>query len=213
VESIGVRDLKNGVPLRTADVIPNIAVDAETETLYVVWQDARFSNHKRDGIVFAKSVDEGMTWSAPVQVNKVPTVQAFTASVDVSEDGAVAVTYYDFRKDTPNPNVLLTDYWQITSRDGGASWRERHRGGSFDMTTAPIAGGYFVGDYEGLRHQDESFLPFFVMTNSGNLNNRTDVFAPLNEEAEDRGNSHEEINAMPQSLRERVESHRERRRH
>ena len=63
------------------------------------------------------------------------------------------------------------------------------------MTTAPIARGYFVGDYEGLGHQDESFLPFFVMTNSGNLSNRTDVFAPLSDEAGDRGNSHEEINA------------------
>ncbi len=209
VESIGVVDLKNGVPLRTGDVIPNIAVDRESGTVYVVWQDARFSNHQRDGIVFSKSVDGGLSWSAPVQVNQVPTVQAFTASIDVSEDGAVAIAYYDFRKDTPDLNVLLTDSWQLTSQDGGTTWHEQHRGGSFDMTTAPIARGYFVGDYEGLGHQDESFLPFFVMTNSGNLSNRTDVFAPLSDEAGDRGNSHEEINAAPQSLKERMESHRE----
>ena len=81
------------------------------------------------------------------------------------------------------------------------------------MTTAPISGGYFVGDYQGLGHQDESFLPFFVMANSGNLSNRTDVFAPVSEETEDRGREHEEINAMPQSLKERVQSHRERRPH
>jgi hypothetical protein len=213
VESIGVVDLKNGVPLRTGDVIPSIAVDRGSGTVYVVWQDARFSNHQRDGVVFSKSVDGGLSWSAPVQVNRVPTVQAFTAAVDVNEDGGVAVTYYDLRKDTPDPNVLLTDYWQITSEDGGATWQERHIGGSFDMTTAPVAGGYFVGDYEGLRHQDESFLPFFAMTNSGNLNNRTDVFAALSDEAEDRGNSHVEINATPRSLKERVESHRERKPH
>jgi BNR repeat-like domain len=213
VESIGVVDLKNGIPLRTGDVIPNIAVDRESGTLYVVWQDARFSDHQRDGIVLSKSVDGGLSWSAPVQVNKVPTVQAFTPSVDTTEDGAVGVTYYDLRKDTSDPNVLLTDFWQISSKDGGATWHERHRGGSFDMTTAPIAGGYFVGDYEGLGHQDETFLPFFVMTNSGNLSNRTDVFAPLGEETDDRSREHEEVNAMPQSLKERVRSHRERRPH
>lgn len=213
IDGIGVVDVKTGAPLRTGDVIPDIAVDRENGTVYVVWQDARFNNHLRDGIVLSKSVDGGLNWSAPAQVNQVPTVQAFTASVDVSADGVVAVTYYDFRKDTPDPNVLLTDYWQITSEEGGATWHERHRGGSFDMTTAPIAFGYFVGDYEGLRHQDESFLPFFVMTNSGNLSNRTDVFAPLSEEAENHAGSHEEINAMPQSLKERVESHRERRPH
>jgi len=213
VESIGVVDVKNGVFLRTGDVIPNIAVDRESGTLYVVWQDARFSNHQRDGIVFSKSVDDGLSWSAPVQVNRVPTVQAFTPSVDTTEDGAVGVTYYDLRNDTSDPKVLLTDYWQITSKDGGATWHERHRGGSFDMTTAPISGGYFVGDYQGLGHQDESFLPFFVMANSGNLSNRTDVFAPVSEETEDRGREHEEINAMPQSLKERVQSHRERRPH
>ena len=211
-QSIGVMDTKTGEPLRTGDVIPNISVDAESGTLYVVWQDSRFSNGMRDGIVFSKSVDGGLHWSNPVQVNQVPAVQAFTASIDVSESGAVAVTYYDFRNDSTDPSVLLTDYWQVTSSNGGASWHERHLGGSFDMRTAPIARGFFVGDYQGLGHQDEAFLPFFVMANSATLNNRTDVFAALSQEVEDRGNGHEEINAHPQSLKDRVESHRERRR-
>ena len=40
-----------------------------------------------------------------------------------------------------------------------------------------VAGGFFLGDYEGLDHAGRNFVPFFVMTNSGNLANRTDVFA------------------------------------
>ena len=55
--------------------------------------------------------------------------------------------------------------------------RYRHVAGPFDMRTAPDVRGFFVGDYEALAHVDGSFLPFFVIANSGNLNNRTDVFA------------------------------------
>ncbi|GLU33058.1 hypothetical protein Busp01_29000 [Trinickia caryophylli] len=46
----------------------------------------------------------------------------------------------------------------------------------FDMKFAPVAGGYFLGDYDGLDTRGTSFLPFFVKTNS-NTTNRTDVVA------------------------------------
>jgi len=211
IQDVGVVDVKNGVPLRTGDVIPNIAVDRETGTIYVVWQDARFSGLLREGIAMSKSIDGGFSWSAPVQVNRVPAVQAFTASIDVGSDGAVAITYYDFRNDTPDPAVLLTDYWQITSHDAGAMWQERHVAGPFDMTNAPISRGYFLGDYEALTHQGESFLPFFVMTNTGNTANPTDVFAALKgEDATAEGNGHVEINSNPQSFATRLKAHRER---
>lgn len=42
---------------------------------------------------------------------------------------------------------------------------------------APFAGGYFVGDYEGLASAGNVFLPFFVEVNTGSGSNRTDVFA------------------------------------
>ena len=213
VGSIGVIDQKTGEYIRASDGMPAIAVDPKTGTLYAVWQDARFSGYLRDGIALAKSVDGGLTWSEPVQLNRMPDVQAFTAAIDVADDGTVAVAYYDFRKDNADPAVLLTDYWQITSHDRGATWNERHRGGSFDMRTAPYARGYFVGDYQSLAHQDDTFLPFFVKTRTGNHRNRTDVFAAISDEPEDRGNGHVEVNTRPRSLRERMESHREGRPH
>src|SRR5207245_7839686 len=55
VRSIGVVDTKTNEPLRTGDVIPDIAVDSATGALWVVWQDARFSGLKRDGIVVSTS--------------------------------------------------------------------------------------------------------------------------------------------------------------
>ena len=47
---------------------------------------------------------------------------------------------------------------------------------SFDMRTAPDAGGYFVGDYTGLDHVGTTFHPTWVGANDGNLSNRTDLF-------------------------------------
>jgi hypothetical protein len=56
---------------------------------------------------------------------------------------------------------------------------EKHVAGSFNMLVAPFAGGYFVGDYEGLAANGDAFMPFFVQTNCADNSctmNRTDVY-------------------------------------
>jgi hypothetical protein len=185
-------------------------VDRKTGALYVVWQDARFSGGRREGIAFSKSTNGGLTWSTPIQLNRVTSVQAHTPTVDAADDGSVAVTYYDFRKDTPNPKVFLSDYWQLTSSDGGKTWREKHLAGSFNMLNAPLDdGGYFLGDYQSLAHRGDDFVPFFVTAVSGK--NPSDVFVSLNEEEEGFDNYHVEVNTHPRSMAERMKSHRERR--
>jgi len=92
--------------------------------------------------------------------------QAFTPSVDVSSDGTVAVTYYDFRNNTPDPMTLPTDYFVIhchASCASAGSWTNEVRltNVSFDMRRAPNAGGFFTGDYEGLASSGTTFLPFW----------------------------------------------------
>jgi hypothetical protein len=175
------RDPETGVPLRTgADIggaLPDIAVDPGSGALYVVWEDSRFSG-THDDIALSKSIDGGRTWTAPVKVNQTPVpVFAFTPAVDVLPNGTVAVTYYDIRNNTPAPG-LLTDYFVVHSHNGGATWSEsRITPTSFDDETAPVSRGYFIGDYQGLANNGSTFRPFFVQTNSGNLANRTDVFA------------------------------------
>jgi hypothetical protein len=174
-------DPDNGVPLRTgADIgggLPDIAVDPGTGDLYVVWEDSRFTGTHND-IALSKSTDAGKTWSTPEKVNQTPTpFEAFTPMVDVLPDGTVAVTYYDIRNNTPAPG-LDTDYFVVVSHDGGATWDESQiTPTSFDDTTAPIARGYFLGDYQGLTNDGTAFKSFFVQTNSGNTSNRTDAFA------------------------------------
>jgi hypothetical protein len=173
-------DPDTGFPLRTgADIgggLPDIAVDPGTGALYVVWEDSRFSGTHND-IVLSKSTDGGKTWSAPKKVNQSPAgVPAYTPMVDVLPNGTVAVSYYDIRNNTPDPG-LDTDYFVAVSSDGGGSWVESQiTPSSFDYTTAPIARGYFLGDYQGLANDGSEFKSIFVQTNSGDTSNRTDVF-------------------------------------
>jgi len=62
-------------------------------------------------------------------------VAAFTPSVDVNASGDVAVTFYDFRNDTPTTDTALTDYWIRTSSNGGSTWTTQQvTPTSFDMT-------------------------------------------------------------------------------
>jgi hypothetical protein len=178
----GVRDPADGHDVRTGDIIPQIAVDDENGNLYAVWQDDRFTGQEQ--IAFSRSTDGGRTWSAAQRISTVGGVnQAFTPTVRVADDGTVAVQYYDFRVDDPTTTPpLTTDTWLLRSTNGGTSWTEERIGtSSFDMTTAPDALGYFVGDYAGLDFAGgglrPGFKPFQVRANSGNLANRTDVFA------------------------------------
>jgi hypothetical protein len=178
----GVRDPADGHDVRTGDLIPQIAVDDDNGNLYVVWQDDRFTGEEQ--IAFSRSTDGGRSWSATRRISTVGGVnQAFTATPRVASNGTVAVQYYDFRFDNPATTPpLTTDTWLLRSTNGGTSWTEERIGTmSFDMTTAPDALGYFVGDYAGLDFAGgglrPGFKPFQVRANSGNLANRTDVFA------------------------------------
>jgi hypothetical protein len=181
LRSVGVRDPNTGEPVRTGDIIPEPAIDPATGQLYVVWQDSRFTGGQFDEVALATSTNGGASWSAPIQVNtNTPTNRpGFTPAIHVNSAGTVGVTFYDFRNlAAGNTTTLPTDYFLVTSTNGGTSFgNETHITGSFDMKTAPVAGGFFVGDYEGLDTRGASFVPFFVATNSGNTSNRTDVFA------------------------------------
>ena len=207
-DDIGVIDVKTGEPVREGAT--NIAVNPSTGDLYFVSMDARFSGGARNGIIFYTSSDGGLTWSSPVQINQAPNVQAFAPGIAVTSNGRIAVAYYDFRNDNSDPNVLLTNYWRITSSDGGHTWNEIPLSASFDLRTAPLTGlGYMVSDYEGMVAAGGSFLEFYVIANSGATANPTDVYATSTETgigANAMGNvigdGHLEINFDPRSVME-----------
>ncbi len=175
-ETVGVRDPRNGEPVRTGGIIPELASDERpgTDTVYMVWQDARFSGGQRDQIVLSKSSDGGASWSAPQRISTVPGTQAFTPAIRVDGAGNLGVTYYDFRNDTVASPSLDTDVWFLRSTDGGQTFtEERLTPSSFDMRAAPVARGFFVGDYTGLAAAGQTFKPLFGQAGAGG----TDVFA------------------------------------
>ncbi|QNP42107.1 exo-alpha-sialidase [Lysobacter terrestris] len=172
--AVGTRDPQSNVPVRDGASLAQIAVGASGH-LFVVWQDARFNNGNFDSIAISRSTDNGATWSAPSRVSAAGAA-AFTPSVHVRANGDVGVTYYDLRNNTAAAS-LLADYWLARSSDGGVTWTETRVATSFDVTTAPQAGGaYFLGDYQALVSRNNVFVPFFVKT-TGDLSNRTDVYA------------------------------------
>jgi hypothetical protein len=174
--TIGVTDPETGDPVRTGDIIPDIAVDPTSGALYAVWQDARFNGFQADEVAFSMSTDGGFTWSQPIKVNQTPTNialgnrQAFTPSVDVAADGTIAVTYYDFRNNDSGVD-LKTDYFVVHCHPSAGctspgNWGNEIRltNTSFDMRQAPFAVGFFVGDYEGLASDGDDFVAFFSQT-------------------------------------------------
>jgi hypothetical protein len=180
VDEISVTDPDTGVAVRDGESLISVTADPKNNgTLYAVWTDGRFSNFTHDDIAFSMSRDGGQTWSAPIKVNQTPAniavgnQQAFTPAVAVAADGTVAVTYYDFRNNDPNPG-LPTDSWLVHangSLTNPSSWTTgelRLTDSSFNMENAALTSrGYFLGDYQGLAAVGSRFYALFAEAGPG----------------------------------------------
>jgi hypothetical protein len=184
----GEIDPFNRSAVRTGATIPEVAVDPASGNVYAVWEDGRFSppspdgrNGEFDSIAFSMSLDGGLTWSSPIQINQTPVnlsapldSQAFTPSIAVGGDGTVAVTYYDFRYQGSIAGVA-TDCWAVFGNPQGsggltnpAKWGNELRltSASFNILNGPVAEGPFLGDYQGLTAAGSNFLAFFAQAGS-----------------------------------------------
>jgi hypothetical protein len=175
-QAVPVPNPDGGIKIHALNWVFDVAVDPTNDNLYVVWQDARFSNSQYNSIAFSMSSDGGFNWSVPIKINQTPdniptrNRQAFLPSVAVNQDGDVAVTYYDLRNNTPDPG-LRTDVWMVHAHpvDGltnPVSWSDENRltRDSFNMEVpAPSPRGYFVGDYQGLVAMGTRFGALWAM--------------------------------------------------
>jgi hypothetical protein len=179
----GVLDVapNTGAVLRTGSGLPSPAIDPGTGQLYVAYEGSDFTGGAYNQIQLTTSTDRGRTWSTPTRVNSVPSSPAFTPSIAVTASGDVGVTYYDVRTLRPgNTTTLPTSTWLILSPRGGTSFgHERRIAPTFDFLTAPDAGGFFLGDYEGLAARPDGFQALFITTHAGQPNNRTDAYAAV----------------------------------
>jgi hypothetical protein len=177
LQSVGVADPNNvdprtnepPAPLRTGDILPMPAIDAQSGDLYVVWQDARFSGH--DEIAISMSGDGGATWTAPKRVSTPTGQPAFTGVAAVSSSGAIGVTYYQL--DATSLGSMPTKYFIKKFARAAVTSSNAHSidqgvtanlvAGPFNMLDAPFAVGYFTGDYQALlTAADGGFMPAFV---------------------------------------------------
>ncbi len=156
---------------------PSFALDRRNGNLYAVWEDGRFSNFQYNDIAFSMSTDGGVTWSAPIRANQTPlnipplNRQSFLPSIAVTADGAIGVTYYDFRFNDPSPG-LPTDYWLVqchpsstVAASNPACWGSEVRltDSSFNMEAAHLRfGDLLLGDYFGLTTVGDDFVAAFA---------------------------------------------------
>jgi hypothetical protein len=170
-----------GHAVRSSDELPEFATGGGN--LYAVWQDARFTAPSK--IAFSMSTDGGLTWTTPIRIDQSPgDVAAFTPQIHVAADGTIGVVYYDLESAT-STQPGLTDTFIVhchsscadpTSWSSGGETR-LDTTGPFDMTRAPDAAGYFVGDYDGLASTGAAFAAFFDMAQPVATSGSTDTFA------------------------------------
>ncbi len=172
-----------GGPVRGGTNMFDVAVDRTTGHLVAVWEEV-FSDDilGEPKVAFTQSVDGGQTWSEPVRIDQTPSSetkllnQAFIPAVEISDDGTIGVTYYNFENDVPDMPPSLTDYWFIhchpdfSDCTDRASWADSVRitNESFDMLKAsPTPRGLFFGDYMGLTSFGSDFFTAFAIAGPG----------------------------------------------
>jgi hypothetical protein len=179
--------------VRDASLLFSVNVNPANGALYLVWQDCRFgandctSSTPVDDVAFSQSLDGGVTWSAPVMINKTPQdlsnplrQQAFIPAITSAGNGELIVTYYDFRNDTSAAGQELVDYFAVFCTPATAdctkpkNWKNELQlttGSitSFNILDAPNAAGHFLGDYMGLVASGSNVTPVFGAVTGHNL--------------------------------------------
>ena len=163
---IAVPSLLEIPDLRTGSGIPSAAIDPRNGTLYVAWQDDRFSPGFSQ-VILSRSTDGGVTWSAPKLVSTGPKkAPSFTSAVAVNGKGEVGVSFYSLRND--RSRRYLADTFIVFSKNGGQTFGPARRvsRSTFDTRLAAVTfSGFFLGDYQGLAAGRQTFPPVWVGTN------------------------------------------------
>jgi len=106
-------------------------------------------------VMFARSTNGGVSWSAPVRINTDPSTNAFHwfGTLSVAPNGRVDVCWYDTRSNT---NANFSQLYYCFSLDGGLTWATNR------AVSPPFqpAAGYpqqdKIGDYIGMISLDDA---------------------------------------------------------
>ena len=102
----------------------------------------------RSDIFYIRSEDGGNNFTQPVQMNDDATnTTQFLPSVAVSDEGSVAVKWWDRRNDTNHDG--LTDVYMTISGDGGHTFSKNFRITDTNWVFGPVEGDLVTGGYHG----------------------------------------------------------------
>ena len=148
---------------------PTIAVDQNAGNLYVAWNDYR--NGDAD-ILFVRSTDGGVAWSAPIRINDDPLGNdhhQFFPWLTVAPNGYVYAGWFDSRLD-PNPYTqpFIYDEYVAVSTDDGLTFSPNTRISTVSSDASIGFSGEFIGDYSGIAATNAFVYPAWVDTRRGN---------------------------------------------
>ena len=150
-----------------------VAVDRSTNqtrgNVYALCSTGNPSN--QCDIMFARSADGGVSWTAPVRINDDPGTNAFHwfGTLAVAPNGRIDVCWHDTRNDTNN---VFSELYYCYSLDGGLIWAtNRAVSAAFDPSL-----GYpqqnKIGDYLGMIALDDATC----MAYSATFNGEEDIY-------------------------------------
>jgi hypothetical protein len=170
---VGGFDYIPAQPNRSVDAEANLAWDrsggAHTGRVYAVWTQEVKNESDDMNVMLQHSDDNGATWSSPARLNDDDTVNSqYNPAIALDQSsGAVAVSWYDCRKDLGQGGSGDTDgipnddfrIWATYSTDGGAHFASNLRV-SKGTSNAPDADSFFdTGDYTHASFQSGLFYP------------------------------------------------------
>lgn len=120
-------DVNSGLSINPGGLAGQVSCVADTGnspyagTIYILSSIYRDDNQNLD-VVFAKSTNQGVTFSTPLKVNDDPTGQGhfhWFGTMSVAKNGRLDAIWLDTRHD---PNKLLSELYYAYSLDGGTTW-------------------------------------------------------------------------------------------
>jgi len=149
---------------------PSVALSPDG-TVYVASESS--SSPSSGAVSVARSRDGGRSWSS----SKVPgiTAFAFEPAIAVDSRGTVGLLWYDLRRDVSGDAHLTTDVRFARSSDRGATWRQSHLAGPFDLRTAPTPNRW-IGEYQGLVGLGTGFAGVVTMSAPQARHGASDIF-------------------------------------